>query len=114
MQPMDDAKSIAATTKLLSTGICDFDLKMTGPWLQAFLCSMCMCTDTKSHYHSFVGKVAEFCWSVSKFKVHLWGTCVYALCGMKKLYKVLEYDGPIHSLCRWSQELMAYQFLTFH
>ena len=75
---------------------------------------MRVCTDVEYHYHSFVGEVAAFCWSVSKCKVYLWETWFYALCDMKTLYKILKYDRPIHSLRRCSQELMAYKFLTFH
>lgn len=33
---------------------------------------------------------------------------------MNSLYRILEYDGPIHSLRRWSQELLAYNFETIH
>ena len=89
MQPTDDATSIAATKKLLSTGEFDFDLSMTGPRLQTFMSGMRMCTDVESHYHSFVGEVAAFRWSVSKCRVYLWGTRFYALCDMQTLYKIL-------------------------
>ena len=33
---------------------------------------------------------------------------------MKTTYKILEYDGPIHCLCQWCQELQGYDFVTFH
>ena len=33
---------------------------------------------------------------------------------MKSTYRILEYDGPIHSLRRWSQELQCYHFVAYH
>ena len=33
---------------------------------------------------------------------------------MKTTYRILEYDGPIHSLRRWCQELQNYHFVVFH
>jgi len=36
------------------------------------------------------------------------------MCDMKTLYKMLQYEGPIHCLRRWSQELQAFDFETIH
>ena len=33
---------------------------------------------------------------------------------MKTVYKILNYDGPVHTLRRWSQELLAYSFTCVH
>ena len=33
---------------------------------------------------------------------------------MKFLYRVLDYDGPIHCLRRWCQELQAYNLIALH
>ena len=47
-------------------------------------------------------------------KHYLWGKQFYAMCDMKTLYRILEYDGPIHCIRRWCQELFAYDFITIH
>ena len=33
---------------------------------------------------------------------------------MNTVYKILSYDGPIHTLRRWTQELLAYSFTCVH
>ena len=33
---------------------------------------------------------------------------------MKTIYKILNYDGPIHTLRRWTHELLAYSFTCAH
>ena len=33
---------------------------------------------------------------------------------MKTVYKILNYDGPIHTLRRWTQELLTYAFTCVH
>ena len=71
-------------------------------------------TETESHYHSFIGECAALRWAIAKNKIYLCGTRFYAMCDIKTLNKILEYDGPIHSLRRWTQELLAYDFETIH
>ena len=44
----------------------------------------------------------------------LWGKLFYWLCDMKSTSKILEYNGQIHTLRRWCQELMAYDFTPLH
>ena len=114
MQPENGTASRKATDTLLSTGQCLFDLKMAGPRLQPFASGYRACTETEKHYHSFVGESAALRWAIAKNKDYLWGQKFYCLCDMKTLYKMLEYDGPIHCLRRWSQELQAYTFETIH
>ena len=65
MQPADDEVSRAATSKPLSTGVCDFYLTMNGARLQPLHCGFRACKATESHYHSFVGEVACTRWAVS-------------------------------------------------
>ena len=72
------------------------------------------CTASESHYHSYIGEVAVFCWAVGMCKRYLWGCMFYALCDMKTLYRILEYNESIHVLRRWSQERFGYNFATFH
>ena len=107
MQPANDEESRIASQKLISTGVCDFVIKLSGSGMRS-------CTDTEAHYHGFVVECAALRWEISKNKIYLWGCKFYCMCDMKSLYKILDYDGPIHSLRRWSQELLAYNFETIH
>ena len=113
-QPGNDKASVKATRKLLDVGICEFDLHPTAPRLRAISSGMRKCTEGESHYHSFVGEIAALRWAIAKNKLYLWGTTFYVLCDMKTTYRILEYDGPIHSLRRWCQELQNYHFVVFH
>ena len=110
MQPANDEHSRRASEKLVKTGTCNFDTKLDGPRLQAICSGMRSSTSTDAHYHSFVGECAALRWAISKNKIYLWGCKFYCMCDMKSLYRILEYDGPIHSLRRWSQKLLAYNF----
>ena len=98
MQPDDDRNSQKSLQKLLNKGICDFDLSPTGPRLRAISSGMRKCTNGESHYHSFVGEIAALRWAIAKNKLYLWGATFFVLCDMKTTYRILEYDGPIHSL----------------
>ena len=33
---------------------------------------------------------------------------------MKSIYNILTYDGPVHALRRWLQELLVYSFTCLH
>jgi hypothetical protein len=114
MQPSDDAVSTAAIKKLVEHGVCDYDKSANSPRLRAVSSGMRKCTEGESHYHSFVGEIAALRWAISKNKLYLWGVTFYVLCDMKSTYRILEYDGPIHSLRRWCQELQCYHFVAFH
>ena len=111
----DDYKvSRAALHKLRTTGECDFDITSTGPRLRPIVFNSRTYTDTEHHYHGFVGEIACGRWSIAKEKRHLWGTHFYWLYDMKTTYKILYYQGPIHVLRRWCQELLAYSFSCIH
>lgn len=114
MQPADDPTSQKASVKLCAGEGCDFDLSMEGPRLQPFHCGMRACRGTEEHYHSFVGESAALRWAIAKNKSYLWGSRFYCLCDMKSLDKLLEYDGPIHCLRRWAQDLQSYDFTPYH
>ena len=47
-------------------------------------------------------------------KRYLWGIHFWWLCDMKTTYKILHYNGPIHILCCWCQELLSYNFSCIH
>ena len=38
----------------------------------------------------------------------------YWICDCIAMKEILEYTGSIHQLCRWSQELMGYEFAIIH
>ena len=103
MQPGNDKVSDSATKKLLNEGVCDFDVSTNGPRLRPISSGMRKCTDSESHHHNFVGEIATLRWAIAKNKLYLWGINFYVLCDMKSTYRILDYDGPIHSLRRWSR-----------
>jgi hypothetical protein len=96
MQPDDSPASIAATTRLLEDGICDFDVTMGGARLRPIRFDSRKCTEQERHFHSFVGETACGRWAISKHKKFLWGTFFYWLCDCSAVKEVLEYEGPIH------------------
>jgi hypothetical protein len=114
MQPGDSAADIAATAKLLETGICDFDLTMGGARLRPIRFDSRACTEQERHFHSFVGEAACGRWAISKNKRWLWGALFYWICDCSAVKEVLDYDGPIHVVRRWAQELLGYHFAVIH
>ena len=111
MQPDDSSDSIAAMNYLADTGEFLFDLSLDGPRLRPVLFGSRSNLPYKSDYHSFVGEVACGRWSISACRKYLWGTQFYWLCDCIAVKKVLEYNGSIHQLKRWYQELLAYEFV---
>ena len=114
LQPDDDKESHVALKKLRETGECDFELTTNGLRLRPIVFNSRTCTETERHYHGFVGEIACGRWAIAKEKRHLWGAHFYWLCDMKTKYKILNYQGPIHVLRRWCQELLAYSFSCIH
>ena len=114
MQPEDSDKARMATQKLEETGECTFDLSIGGPRLKPVAFGSRKCSVTESNYHSYVGEIATGRWAMSENKTYLWGAKFTWLCDMKSISKILEYDGHIHMLCRYSQEMMAYNFDCVH
>ena len=100
MQPAIDNVSIEALRALRETGENKFDCSLEGPRLRPILCGSRKCTETESHYHSFVGEVSTGRWAISENRIYFWGTHFYWLYDMKTMYKILSYDGPIHTLRR--------------
>ena len=114
MQPARDTVSKAATQTLASTGECLFDLSLDGPRLLPVAFGSRSCTRTESHFHSFVGEICCGRWSIAQNKKFLWGHHFYWLCDCNTVQEVLDYDGSIHMIKRWSQELLGYQFSVVH
>ena len=68
----------------------------------------------KIDYHSFVGEIACDRWEISRLRKYLWGTLFYWLCGCNTIKEIIEYSGSTHQLKRWTQELLAYEFVIIH
>lgn len=108
MQTNNDKMSLDPVQLLRTTGENNFDTTMDGPQLLPILFGSWKCTTTESHYHSFVGDVATGRWVIPENRAYFWGTHFYWLCDTKTVYNILNYEGPIHSISRWAQELLAY------
>jgi hypothetical protein len=114
MQPDDFPASVQALHRLHTDGICDFDITMTGARLRPVRFGSRKCTDREHHFHSFVGEAACGRWAISQNRKFLWGTEFFWLCDCSAVREILEYDGPIHQIRRWAQELLGYHFQIFH
>ena len=114
MQPADDEESVRATTHLQETGECLFDLHKNGARLRPISYGSRSCTDMERKLHSFLGEVASGRWAISQNRRFLWGTFFYWSCDCSAVKEVLEYDGSISYVCRWSQELLGYHFACVH
>jgi hypothetical protein len=114
MQPDNSAASTEALAKLYATGECDFDVTMGGPRLRPVRFGSRKCTDREQHLHSFVGETGGGRWGISQNKKFLWGAEFFWLCDCSAVKEVLEYDGPIHQIKRWAQELLGYHFRVLH
>jgi hypothetical protein len=114
MQPDDSPASLAATKRLVEEGICDFDLTLGGARLRPCRFDSRKCTEQEEHFHSFVGEAACGRWAISKNKKYLWGTLFYWLCDCSAMKEILDYNGQIHVIRRWAQELLGYHFAVIH
>jgi len=110
MQTNNDKVSLDALELLRTTGENNFDKSMNSPRLRPILFGSRKYTATESHYHSFVGEVATGRWAISENRAYFWGTHFYWICGMKTVYKILNYEGPIHLISRWEQEISSIFF----
>ena len=114
MQPADDEESVRATELLRTTGECLFDLCKNGARLRPIAFGSRACTDMERKLHSFLGEVASGRWAISQNKRFLWGCHFYWLCDCSAVKEVIEYEGAISYVCRWSQELLGYHFDIVH
>jgi hypothetical protein len=110
MQPNNSEASIVALALLHSDGICTFDLTMNGARLRPIRFGSRSCSERERHFHSFVGEAACGRWAISQDRKFLWGSEFFWLCDCSAIKEILEYDGPIHQIRRWAQELLGYFF----
>jgi hypothetical protein len=53
-------------------------------------------------------------WAIDQNRRYLWGSAFYWLCDCSGVKDILEYDGPIHQVHHWAQELFGYFFHVVH
>ena len=114
MQTDDSPDSLATIKHSAATGEYLFDMSLDGPRLRPILFGFRDNLYYELNYHSFVGEVACGWWSIAACRKYLWGVLFYWLCDCSSVKEVLEYNGSIHQLKRWTQELMAYGFVCMH
>ena len=114
MQPADDNESKTATAQLQKNGTCLFDLSMNGARLKPVRFGSRSCTDTERNFHSFVGEAAAGRWAIAQNRRYLWGSHFYWICDCSAMREILEYQGTIAMVQRWSQELLGYHFTIIH
>jgi len=68
----------------------------------------------EQHFHSFVGETACGHWAIGQLKKYLWGVHFYWMTDCMAIKEILEYEGPIHQVKRWVQELLGYFFTILH
>jgi hypothetical protein len=114
MQPHDSPEPVDALSHLLLTGECHFDLTLKGARLRPIRFDSHRCTPQEQHYHLFVGEAAVGRWAINQNRKYLWGASFYWLCDCSGVKEILEYDGPIHQVHQWAQELLGYCFHIVH
>lgn len=114
MQPEDSEVARLSSKTLEESGVCDFDSTLDGPRLKPTTFGSRKCTTSESNYRSIVGEIATGRWAMAENKVYIWGAKFHSLCDMKSIHKILEYDGHTHMLCRYSQEMLVYNFTCIH
>ena len=114
MHSDESPASCVAIKHLAAIGECLFDLSLDGPRLRPVLFGSRSNISHERNYHSFVGKVACERWSIATCRKYFWGILFYWICDCSAIKEVLEYDGSIHRLKRWAQELLAYKFVCIH
>ena len=114
IHPDDSSDSIAVITYIADTGECLFGLSLDRPRLRPVLCGSRSNLFYESDYHSFVGEVACGRWRIAVCRKYLWGSQFYWLCNWNAVKEVLEYQGSIHQLKRWSREFLAYECVCLY
>ena len=114
MQPANDNISREASEHLLKTGECLFDITKSGARLQPIIFGSRCCSGQEKLYHSVVGETAYGRWAISKNRKYLWGAHFFWMCDCKAIQEILDYNGEIIMISRWTQELLGYHFSVIH
>ena len=65
-------------------------------------------------HHSFVDEIACGRWAIFTSPEIFMGYIFYWMFDCNAIKEIIEYDGSIHQLKRWTQELLAYEFVIIH
>jgi hypothetical protein len=114
MQPADTEACVKALAILEAGGPNTFDELMSGARLRPVRFGSRRCTERERHFHSFVGEGACGRWAIGQLRKYLWGALFYWLCDCSAVKEILDYDGDIHQIRRWAQELLGYHFAIIH
>jgi hypothetical protein len=114
MQPNDSDASAVALALLRSEGTCNFDVTMNGARFCPIRFGSRSCTEHECHYHSSGGEAGCGRWAISQNRKVLSGAELFWLCDCSAIKEILGYDGPIHQIHQWAQELLGYFFQVFH
>ena len=114
MQSDNHSVSLAAIKHFSLTDECLFDLCLDGPRLRPVFFGSRSNMTYEQNYQSFVGEVACGNWAIVACRKYLWGTNFYWMCDCSAIKEILEYNGSIYQVKRWSQELLAYEFIIIH
>lgn len=105
---------MVAVKHLAATDECLFDLPLDGSRPRPDLFGSRDNISYGHSYHSFVGEVACGRLRIATCRRYLLGTIFYWLCDCSAIKEVLEYNGSIHQLKHWFQEILAYEFVCLH
>ena len=101
----DNEESIKAMKRVLTIGVCLFDLSKHGARLKPVACGSRSCNANDKNFHFFTGEAACGRWAIGQNRRFLWGSHFWWLCDCSAMMGILDYDGPIPMVGRWSQEL---------
>ena len=70
--------------------------------------------DDERNFHSFTGESACGRCTIAQNRKYLSGCHFYWMCDCSAIKEILEYDGRIPMIYRWTHELIDYQFTLIH
>ena len=114
MQPDNTAAECDLLSFWSDQAAAQFDTSIMGPHLRPILFGSRRCTPKEQHFHSFVGEAACGRWAIGQLRKYIWGTHFYWIMDCIALREFINYDGPIHQVRRWTQELLGYYFTVLH
>ena len=77
-----------------------FDTETNDKRLQPVAAGCRLCTKFERHHHSFIGEIGTRRWDISHNKGMMCGAYLFWICDIKSTSKILEYNGPIHTMRR--------------
>ena len=114
MQPDISSASLTAIKNLILTVEYFFISLLMDHDYDLCLFESCSNMTFERNYYSFVGKVACGRFYIAAYRKYFLGTNFYWLCHCSVIKEVLEFNGSIHQLKCWTQEILAYDFVIIH